>query len=407
LKSNVSASGKQKLLFGKQEMMDMNAVEDRKLKIAVLFGGRSGEHEVSLDSARSVLSVLDPLKYDIFQVGITHAGNWLTGPDARLALENGHIENLLPCTILPDPSAPTLFVIRTKGHKYLRYLRRQEKILEKLTDLDVVFPVLHGTYGEDGTLQGLLEMVDLAYVGAGVTGSSVGMDKGVFKDVMRAIGIPTVESVIVLRSEIEKDIEQVMRRAETVAAYPLFIKPANLGSSVGITKCNTHADLGEALLEAAAYDRRVLVERGVDAREIEVAVLGNDDPQASVPGEVLPSREFYSYESKYVDGTSGLLIPAPLPAELADQIRRMAITAYKAIDCAGMARVDFFLEKSTGALYLNELNSIPGFTNISMYPKLWEASGLPYAALVDRLVQLALERKTDRSHTERQFRRTS
>lgn len=378
--------------------MDKNSLSDRKLRIAVLFGGRSGEHEVSLDSARSVLGVLDPKKYEIFQVGITHAGAWLTGTDARLALQSGQIDRLLPCTILPDPSTPALFVIRQKG---------QDQVLEKLTNLDVVFPVLHGTFGEDGTLQGLLEMTDLAYVGAGVTGSSVGMDKGVFKDVMRAIGIPTVESIIVLRSEIDQNIEEVIRRAEKVAAYPLFIKPANLGSSVGISKCNSHADLGEALLEAAAYDRRVLVERGVEAREIEVSVLGNDDPQASVPGEVLPSREFYSYESKYVDGTSGLLIPAPLPDEVAGKIRRMAVDAYKAIDCAGMARVDFFVEKQTGAIYLNELNSIPGFTNISMYPKLWDASGLPYAALVDRLVDLALERKADRSRTERQFRRTS
>ena len=378
--------------------MNKNSGTNSKLKIAVLFGGRSGEHEVSLDSARSVLGVLDPLKYEIFEVGITHAGDWLTGPDARLALENGNTEKLTPCTILPDPSKPGLYGLRMMDHT---------QTLEKLTDLDVVFPVLHGTYGEDGTLQGLLEMADLAYVGAGVTGSSVGMDKGVFKDVMRAIGVPTVESIIVLRSEIEKDIEDVIRRAETVSAYPLFIKPANLGSSVGITKCNRRADLGEGLLEAAAYDRRVLVERGVDAREIEVSVLGNEDPQASVPGEVLPSREFYSYESKYVDGTSGLLIPAPLPAGLDGKIRQMAVSAYKAIDCAGMARVDFFLEKTTGEIYLNELNTIPGFTSISMYPKLWEATGLSYAGLVDRLVALALERKADRNRTERRFRRTS
>jgi len=378
--------------------MNKNAGTNRKLKIAVLFGGRSGEHEVSLDSARSVLGVLDPQKYEVFQVGITHAGSWLTGPDARLALEKGQTGELLPCTILPDPSRPGLYVFRSADHT---------QTLEKLTDLDVVFPVLHGTYGEDGTLQGLLEMADLAYVGAGVTGSSVGMDKAVFKDVMRTIGIPTVESILVLRSEIEKDIEAVIHRSETVAAYPLFIKPANLGSSVGITKCSRRADLGEALMEAAAYDRRVMVERGVDAREIEVSVLGNDDLQASVPGEVLPSREFYSYESKYIDDTSGLLIPAPLPAGITNEIRRMAISACKAIDCAGMARVDFFLEKNTGAIYLNELNTIPGFTSISMYPKLWEASGLPYTGLVDRLVELAIERQADRNRTERRFRRTS
>jgi D-alanine-D-alanine ligase len=381
-----------------KEMMNKNAETNRKLKIAVLFGGRSGEHEISLDSARSVLGVLDLQKYEVFQVGITHAGAWLTGPDARLALEKGQTGELLPCAILPDPTKPGLYILRSTG---------ATQTLEKLTDLDVVFPVLHGTYGEDGTLQGLLELNDLAYVGAGVTGSSVGMDKSVFKDVMRAIGIPTVESILILRSEIEKDIEAVILRAETIAAYPLFIKPANLGSSVGITKCSRRADLGEALLEAAAYDRRVLVERGVDAREIEVSVLGNDDPQASVPGEVLPSREFYSYESKYVDGTSGLLIPAPLPPDLAEEIRRLAIKAYRAIDCAGMARVDFLLEKTSGTIYLSELNTIPGFTSISMYPKLWEASGLPYSGLVDRLVELAIERKADRDHTERRFRRNS
>src|SRR5512136_3048190 len=379
-------------------MMNKSAAPSRKLKIAVLFGGRSGEHEVSLDSARSVLAILDSQKYEVFQVGINHAGAWLTGPDARQAMENGDTGILLPCTILPDPSSPGLYVFRSM---------ESQQTLEKLTDLDVVFPVLHGSYGEDGTLQGLLEMADLAYVGAGVTGSSVGMDKGVFKEVLRAIGIPTVESIVVLRSEIEKNIDEVFRRAEAVAPYPLFIKPVNLGSSVGISKCNRRADLGEAMLEAAAFDRRVLVERGLDAREIEVSVLGNDDPQASVPGEVLPSREFYSYESKYVDGTSGLIIPAPLPAAISDTIRQMAVRAFKATDCAGMARVDFFIEKTTEQIYLNELNTIPGFTSISMYPKLWEASGLSYPKLVDRLIELALERKTDRNRIERRFRRAS
>jgi D-alanine-D-alanine ligase len=369
-----------------------------KTRIAVLFGGRSGEHEVSLDSARSVLSVLDPQKYDVFQVGITHEGAWLTGEDARDCLAQNETKGLTPCAILPDPSKPGLYAMRFTDNG---------QVLESITELDVVFPVLHGTYGEDGTLQGLLEMADLAYVGAGVTGSAVGMDKGVFKDVMRAIGIPTVASIVVLRSEIENNIEAVTRRAEAVADYPLFIKPANLGSSVGITKCNSRADLGEGLMEAAALDRRVLVERGVEAREIEVSVLGNDEPQASVPGEVLPSREFYSYESKYVDGTSGLLIPAPLPPESAEIIRQMAVKAYKAIDCGGMARVDFFVEKEGGAVYLNEVNTIPGFTSISMYPKLWEAAGLPYDMLVDRLVSLALERKADRDRTERRFRRSA
>ncbi len=364
-----------------------------KLHIAVLFGGRSGEHEVSLMSARSVLSVLDPQRYSVIQVGITHEGTWLTGPDAHTALERAETAHLTPCALFPDPSKPGLYELR--GREYL-----------KLTDVDVIFPVLHGTYGEDGTLQGMLEMADVAYVGAGVTGSAVGMDKGIFKDVMRANGIPTIESVIILRSEIEAGFQAVIAKAETVGPYPLFVKPANLGSSVGVSKCNNPSDLHEGLLEAARFDRRVLVERGVmDAREIEVSVLGNDQPQASVPGEVLPSREFYSYESKYVDGTSGLVIPAHLPPRTADEVRSLAVRAYKAIDCAGMARADFFVEKTSGRVYVNEVNTIPGFTTISMYPKLWEASGLPYEKLVDRLVELALERKSDRGRTEHRFRR--
>lgn len=370
---------------------------DKKLRIAVLFGGRSGEHEVSLMSAQSVLSVLDPDKYEVYQVGITHEGAWLTGEHARDLMEKGKLENLTQCAILPDPSRPGLYGYHETS---------SGPAMELITPLDVVFPVLHGTYGEDGTLQGLLELTDLAYVGAGVTGSSVGMDKGVFKDVMRANQIPTVESIIVLRSEIEQNIENVIDRAEQVAAYPLFIKPANLGSSVGISKCNNRSDLGEGLMEAAAYDRRVLIERGVNAHEIEVSVLGNDLPQASVPGEVLPSREFYSYESKYVDGTSSLLIPAPLPDGITQRIRELAVRAYSAIDCAGMARIDFFVDTATNEIFLNEVNTIPGFTSISMYPKLWEASGLPYAKLVDRLIELALERKADRDRTERRFRRS-
>ncbi len=365
-----------------------------KLRLAILFGGRSGEHEVSLDSARSLLEVLDPHKYEVFQVGITPEGAWLTGEHAHLAFSRGETGALLPAVIFPDPSRSGLYIL-------------QDGKPVKLSDIDVVFPVLHGTFGEDGTLQGLLELADLAYVGGGVTGSAVGMDKGVFKDVMRACGIPVVESILVLRSEIEAGMDAVIQRAESLAGYPLFVKPANLGSSVGISKCNNRSDLAEGLLCAAAYDRRVLVERGVEAREIEVAVLGNDDPQASIPGEILPSREFYSYESKYVDGTSGLLIPAPIPEAISAQVRQLAVSAFKAIDCAGMARVDFFLDRQDGSLRLNELNSIPGFTSISMYPKLWEASGLPYAALVDRLIELALERKSARDRTERHYRRTA
>jgi D-alanine-D-alanine ligase len=371
---------------------------DKKLRIVVIFGGRSGEHEVSLSSAQSVLEVLNPDKYEVYQVGIAHNGQWLTGIDARNDLEKGNLDNLTPCTLLPISSQkPAIFLLMDAGNG---------KTLTPLSEIDVVFPALHGTFGEDGSLQGLLELADVAYVGATVTGSAVGMDKGIFKDVMRSNGIPTVESAIVLRTEIETKLADVISKGENLSPYPLFVKPANLGSSVGISKCNNRSDLVEGLIEAASYDRRILIEKGLEAREIEVAVLGNDDPQASVAGEILPSREFYSYESKYLDGTSGLLIPAPLPADTSEQIRHFAIQAFKAIDCSGMARVDFFLEKETGKVFLNEVNTIPGFTSISMYPKLWDASGLPYPQLVDRLIDLALERKKDRDRTERSFRRT-
>jgi D-alanine-D-alanine ligase len=355
-----------------------------KLRVAVIFGGRSGEHEVSLMSARSVISVLDPARYDVTQIGITHEGAWLTGEDVIGRFERNELEGLDHFVLSPDPS---------------------EEARNMQSAIDVFFPVLHGTFGEDGTIQGLFEMADVAYVGAGVVGSAVGMDKGVFKEVMRANDIPVVESALVLRSEIEKDMKSVIERAEGAGAYPLFTKPANLGSSVGVTKCRNRSDLQEGLMEASLFDRRVLIERGVgSAREIEVSVLGNDDPMASVCGEVLPSREFYSYESKYIDGTSGLVIPAQLPKEIAEQIRGYAVHAYKLIDCAGMARVDFFLEKDSNRIYLNELNTIPGFTKISMYPKLWEASGLPYAKLVDRLIELALQRKADRDRTSHTYR---
>jgi len=365
---------------------------NKKLHIAVIFGGRSGEHEVSLLSARSVLAALDPSKYNVTQIGITHEGKWLTGEDVVGKFESGKVEGLESVIISPDPSESGVYVLRGKK-------------MEKLSDVDVYFPVLHGTFGEDGTIQGLLELADSAYVGAGVLGSSVGMDKGVFKDVMRSNNIPIVESIIVLRSEIEKNINAVIEKAEKVGAYPVFTKPANLGSSVGVTKCRTRADLGEGLMEAALYDRRVLIERGVaNPREIEVSVLGNDNPLASVLGEVLPSREFYSYESKYVDGTSGLLIPAPLPEETAARIQELAVRAFKAIDGAGMARADFFIDKDTGEVLLNEVNTIPGFTKISMYPKLWEASGMSYPQLVDRLIELALKRKAERDRTSHTFR---
>ena len=343
-------------------------------------------------SARSVLSVLDPARYEVTQIGITREGKWLTGEDVLGKFESGKLNDLQQVIVSPDPSESGIHVL-------------QDGTLTKLTEVDVYFPVLHGTLGEDGTMQGLFELADAAYVGAGVVGSAVGMDKGVFKDVMIANHIPLVDTLVVLRSEIEKDMSAVIEKAEDISDYPLFTKPANLGSSVGVTKCINRSDLQEGLMEAASFDRRVLIQKGVrNAREIEVSVLGNDEPVASVCGEVLPSREFYSYKLKYVDNTSELQIPAHLPEETSACIREYAVRAYKAIDCSGMARVDFFVEKDSNRIFLNELNTLPGFTKISMYPKLWEASGLPYHKLVDRLIELAMERKADRDRTSHTYR---
>ncbi len=365
-----------------------------KLNVGVIFGGQSGEHEVSLMSARSVLAAIDRQKYTVTQIGITHEGAWVCGEDALSAMEQGDLSGLTPAALLPDPTRPGL----------------RGPALELLAGLDVVFPALHGTLGEDGAIQGLFEMAGLAYVGAGVLGSALGMDKGVCKSILRAHGIQVPDWIVAARDEIERDPQAVLARAMQLAAFPLFVKPANLGSSVGITKCLSPSDLLEGLYEAARFDRRVLVERGVSgAREIEVSVLGNDHLQISVPGEIRPSREFYSYEAKYIDDASELIIPARLTPELARQVQETALEAYRLIDCAGMARVDFLLETAPdgapGALYLSELNTIPGFTRISMYPKLWEYSGLPYPALIDRLIELALERRADMRRTERRFRR--
>ncbi|MCW5879111.1 MAG: D-alanine--D-alanine ligase [Anaerolineales bacterium] len=355
-----------------------------KLNVAVVFGGRSGEHAVSLMSAKFVLSMLDPAKYQVTQVGISKQGDWWTGSDVLTALQAEDSAGLQPATLLPDP---------TRGG--LKRIEAGER-LHTLSDLDVVFPVLHGTFGEDGTLQGLLEMAGLAYVGAGVLGSAAGMDKALFADVMRANNIPVVNTVLVLRSEVENDIEATVRVAEGVGEYPLFVKPANLGSSVGVSKAHNRSDLVEALQYAAQYDRRMVVQKGHKVREIEVAVLGNDQPQASQCGEIIPGAEFYSYEAKYHDERSRSAIPADIPAETAERIRALAIQAYKAVDLAGLARVDFFLDQESGEVYLNELNTLPGFTQISMYPQLWAASGIPGGELVDRLIELALERHAQR-----------
>jgi len=361
-----------------------------KINLAVLFGGRSGEHDVSLMSVKSVLSVLNSDKYNIVQIGITREGKWLTGPNALEAFESGDFDSLLPAVFLPEPGTNSLYTLNNG-------------LLTKVADLDVVFPVMHGTFCEDGTLQGFLEMADIAYVGAGVLGSSTGMDKGVFKSIIQASGIPTLPFIILNRDEIRDDIKRSIELSESISSYPLYTKPANLGSSVGINKCNDREELKKGLNEATKFDRRIIVERGIEAREIEVSVLGNEYPKASIPGEIIPKDKFYTYEEKYINGTAELNIPADLTQEQIKTIQEIAIKAYKAIDCAGMARVDFFIEKETEQLYLSELNTLPGFTSISMYPKLWEASGLMFSELVEKLIELAFQRKAQRDQTERTF----
>ena len=357
--------------------------------VAVLFGGRSGEHEVSIESARSVFSVLNPEKYRILPVGIDHLGVWWMGTGIHECLgakEQPSTNRFQQVTFLNQPGDRTLYAINGGDMK-------------PVETIDVVFPVLHGTFGEDGTLQGYLEMIGVAYVGAGVLGSAAGMDKSVFKDIMRANHIPVVPSINLTRKDLRDKVENTLKKAIDQFGFPIFTKPANMGSSVGISKCTGASDLLEGLMEAARYDRRILIEKGIDAREIEISVLGNEFPRASVPGEVVPCDEFYSYDAKYVDDDSELLIPAPISPELSDQLRDIAVQAYKAIDCAGMARVDFLVDKQTGEYYLNEVNTIPGFTKISMYPKLWEATGLSYASLVDELISLALDRRSEQDQT--------
>jgi len=369
-------------------------VTDR-MRVAVIFGGRSEEHEVSLASARSVMDAMDQEKYEIIPIGITKGGSWIASGDPMEALAVDDPRVSQSAALLSDPSRRGLWSLEEKARAIHA---------TRLTDIDVVFPVLHGPYGEDGTVQGLLELTGLPYVGAGVTASAVGMDKVIFKDVMRAHGLPLVDHVMVKRRAWEVDPENVLDEIERRFGYPVFTKPANLGSSVGIAKCHDRTALTAGLSDAALYDRKLLVEPAVaQAREIEVSVLGNDDPMASLPGEIVPSREFYSYEAKYIDlgdEASALHIPAPLSQAMTEHVQELAVRAYRAIDCAGMARVDFLLSGETEALYINEVNTIPGFTEISMYPKLWEASGIPYPELIDRLIDLALERQRDRARLD-------
>jgi D-alanine-D-alanine ligase len=361
-------------------------MNSKRLRIGVLFGGRSGEHEVSIASAQSVIRALDPEKYEPVPIGITKDGRWLVGDRAQQmlpeVLKKGH-RVVLP----PDSSAGSLMAVG-------------ESSAGPAPRVDVMFPVLHGTFGEDGTVQGLLELAGVPYVGAGVLGSAVGMDKDVQKRLFRDARLPIVEYLAVLRSQWESEPQAVRKAVARKFRYPVFVKPATLGSSVGMTKAHNAGELPAAMDLAAEFAQKIMVERAVNAREIEVAVLGNANPEVSIPGEIIPHREFYDYTAKYLEEGTRLGIPAKLESRQVRKFQEFARRAFLSIDCRGMARVDFFLERRTGKIYVNEVNTIPGFTSISMYPKLWEASGLPYGKLIDRLIDLALEEHREKSRTK-------
>jgi len=359
----------------------------RKLRVGVIFGGRSGEHDVSLRSAESIISAMDKSKYEVVPIGITNEGRWLV---------SGNATALLPQAVMASNSHQQVAIIGDPTRQGLTRLEEGEQALSS-EPLDAVFPVLHGTYGEDGTIQGLLEMAGVPYVGCGVLASATGMDKVAMKQLFERDGLAVVEYEWFLRSSWEAGPEVVIERISQSLGFPVFVKPANLGSSVGISKATNEKDLRDAVNDAARYDRKIVVERAVDGREIEVSILGNEHPIASLPGEIIVGHEFYDYEDKYIDSASRTDVPAKLPLSIIEQIQRDGIRAFKAIDGSGLARVDFFVESGTGRVIINEINTMPGFTSISMYPKLWEASGIPYSELIDRLIQLAIERHGDKS----------
>jgi D-alanine-D-alanine ligase len=405
----------------------------KKLRVGVLFGGRSGEHEVSLLSAASVVDAIDKTKYEVVPIGITKQGRWVTAGHAEQLLRSGnggthesrHLRAGDPDTtpgaavlakgeavIVPpvpseDHAAGSLIPFETEAAMATAHGGSSSTSLhvrrpaDHAVDVDVIFPVLHGTFGEDGTIQGLLELADIPYVGAGVLGSAAGMDKDVMKQLFRSTGLPIVKHVTVLRHDWEKDPKRVQRLIESKLKYPVFVKPANLGSSVGISKAHDRSELPGAMNTAAEFDRKIVIEQGVGgkhgkARELECSVLGNDAPEASVAGEVVPGKEFYDYAAKYLEEGSDLLIPAPVTKAQMKQVQSMAIKAFQAVDCSGLARVDFLMDPKSKKIYVNEINTMPGFTAISMYPKLWAASGLSYPKLIDRLIQLGLERHEDK-----------
>jgi D-alanine-D-alanine ligase len=385
----------------------------KKLRVGVIYGGRSGEHEVSVASAASIIKYLDRSRYEPVPIRIEKDGRWTLADKAPTAIsaadviEHGRLEAARPARpgreahLVAHPGEDTVLAIERRPAE--SQVDPSGAATVTGVGLDVVFPVLHGPYGEDGTVQGLLELANVPYVGAGVLGSAVGMDKAVMKTLFIARGLPVGPYLVVLRPEWNADAGALSNRVTKELGYPVFVKPANLGSSVGISKAKSAADLGSAMELALQFDRKIVIEAAVsNAREIECAVLGNDDPQASVPGEVIPSREFYDYEAKYLDEGSKAVIPAALTDAQVRDVQRLSIAAFRAVDGAGMARVDFFIAGNSGNIYLNEVNTIPGFTTISMFPKMWEASGVSYSELVDRLITLALER-----HAEKQRLRTS
>jgi D-alanine-D-alanine ligase len=396
-----------------------------KLRVGILFGGRSGEHEVSLLSAASVLNAIDKTKYEVVPIGITKDGRWLTAEHAeRLLKGEKHAGEGARATQTQlragDPEATPGAALLATGESVVvppEPARRDAGLAPFQTDatlrraadrainVDVIFPVLHGTFGEDGTIQGLLELADIAYVGAGVLGSSAGMDKDIMKSLFRAAGLPIVKHVTVLRGQFEREPKKVQKLVESKLKYPVFVKPANLGSSVGISKAHDGKELGPAIAEAAKFDRKIVIEEGVGgkknkAREIECAVLGNDNPQASVAGEIVPCKEFYDYDAKYLAEGSELVIPAKLAKAETKRVQKLAVAAFQAVDCTGLARVDFLMDPKSRKIFVNEINTMPGFTAISMYPKLWGASGVPYPELIDRLIQLGVERHQDKKRNQ-------
>jgi D-alanine-D-alanine ligase len=358
-----------------------------KVRVAVLFGGQSSEHDVSLRSAETVMRGLDPERYSVVPIGITREGQWVTGGDPFAALTATS-----PLFALADGSAPVAEGVAGESATSAVPALFSEGV-------DVVFPVLHGPMGEDGTVQGMLELTGVPYVGAGVLGSALAMDKAMAKTVLAQEGLPQVPWRLVSRKEWERDPDVVIEWVGEILGFPCFVKPANMGSSVGVVKAHGPSELPAAIDEACRFDRRVLIEQGIDARELEISVLGNDEPIASIVGEVVPCNEFYDYNAKYVDDDSELIVPAAIDRSTMAEIQELAITAFRALDLAGMARVDFLMDRRTDRIYLNEVNTIPGFTAISMYPRLWEASGVPLPELVDRLVGLALERSLERRRT--------